>query len=78
MTLGWDGRLRTITVAARLFALVVLGPPVAFSQNYSTILATMLLAATWMGATLAMSLPGYQPTARPRGGGRHWWLSSSR
>ena len=54
-------RSRSVTAAARLFALLVLAPPVAFSQDYPTILSTMLIAAVWMGATFAAGLPSYQP-----------------
>lgn len=55
------GRFRSITAGARLFALIVLAPPVAFSGDSQAILSTILVAAVWMGATFAGGLPGYQP-----------------
>jgi signal transduction histidine kinase len=50
-------RFAAYTTGARLFALLVLAPPVAFSQDYPTIVSSLLIGAIWLGATFADSLP---------------------
>jgi signal transduction histidine kinase len=51
-------RFGPITTGARVFALVVLAPPVAFTQSYPVILSTMLIAAVWTAASFTGGLPG--------------------
>ncbi|MET1060693.1 MAG: histidine kinase [Nocardioides sp.] len=51
-------RFTPITSGARVFALLALAPPVAFTQSYPVILCTMLLAAVWTAATFAGGVPG--------------------
>ena len=53
-------RFGAITTLARVFALVVLAPSVAFTQDYPTILSTILIAAVWTSATFVNLLPGLQ------------------
>ncbi|RYP85668.1 sensor histidine kinase [Nocardioides guangzhouensis] len=53
--------LLTITAGARLFALIVLAPLIAFTRDYPTILSAILMAAVWTGATFAGGLPRIQP-----------------
>ena len=49
-------RFTPITAGARVFALLALAPPVAFTQSQPVIMSTMLIAAVWMGATFASSV----------------------
>lgn len=42
-------RYATVTAGARVFALVALAAPVAFTASYGPILTVVLLAAVWMG-----------------------------
>jgi signal transduction histidine kinase len=46
-------RYATVTAGARVFALLVLAPPVAFAQNYDAILNVIMLAAVWLCAVFA-------------------------
>ncbi len=43
-------RYASITAGARVFALIVLAAPVAFTGDYGPILNVILLAAVWMAA----------------------------
>lgn len=46
-------RYASVSAGARVFALVVLAPPVAFTESYTVIVFTILLAAGWLCAVFA-------------------------
>ena len=46
-------RYASVTAGARVFALVVLAPPVAFNQNYGAIVSVIMLGAVWLCAVFA-------------------------
>lgn len=49
-------RYATATAGVRVFALIVLAPPVALSQSYDVIVSALLLAAIWTGGVFADGL----------------------
>jgi signal transduction histidine kinase len=54
-------RYATVTAGARVFALLVLAPPVAFAENYDAILNVIMLAAVWLCAVFADSVRHVPP-----------------
>lgn len=49
-------RYAGVTAGARVFALVVLAPPVAISLEYGSVVCIVMLAAVWLGAVFADGL----------------------